>query len=155
MRNCRWDVNSLRFGQSISSLLKPSNGHLHSLSVASISAAISFSSLIKRNSRSPRGVIVCSTLGNFSSKTILLIMPAARRALRRSCSDFMLNPGIALRNSLVRIGFSASSRSISTVHLALIKSSALVIGQMELSQLMIFTDPVRRVAEDLRLSMSL
>lgn len=68
--------------------------------------------------------------------------------MSRSCSDFMLKPGIILRNSLVRTGFNASSRSISTVHLALIKSSVFVIGQIELSQLMTFADLVRRVAED-------
>lgn len=74
-------------------------------------------------------------------------MPAARSALRRSCSDFILRPGITLRNSLVRTGLRASSRSISTVHFALIKSSVLVIGQMELSQLMTFEDPIGRVAK--------
>lgn len=47
----------------------------------------------------------------------------------------------------MRTGLRASSRSISTVHFALIKSSVLVIGQMELSQLMTFEDPIGRVAK--------
>lgn len=121
-------------GQSISASEFPSKEHLQVTDV--ISASMSFKTVITENNRRPRSVMVCSTRGIFSSNSCLVIMPDAWSALRRSCSDFILSPGMTLRKRLVRTEPIASSRSICTVHLALIKFRTEVIGQLRFSSVL-------------------
>lgn len=120
-------IGARRIGQSISASEFPSREHLQVKGVSS--ASMSFSMVSTENNRRPRSVMVCSTRGILSSNSCLVIMPDAWSALRRSCSDFMLRPGMTLRKRLVRTGPIASSLRICTVHLALIKFKTDVIGQ--------------------------